>query len=142
MHYHGYFWRGSDSERSRKARDAHIDGPQFATADVPPIKMGWWLRKPADRISGTWHTAQDAAQWMVDRYETVRAEINGSGAFWSPHGDRGDRYAATLRDIAAGRDVTWQYQLGGDERAFVSVVACSPNHWDPEAACPLEARRN
>jgi len=134
VHYHGYFWRGSDSDRSRTARDAHVDGPRFASADVPPIKMAWWLRKSAEMIAGTWDDAEAAAKWMVSRYETVRAEISGQDAFWSPDGER---YPLALRDIAAGRDVTWQYQLGGDERAFVAVVACTPNNSDAEAPCPL-----
>ncbi|MUL40378.1 hypothetical protein FZ103_04155 [Streptomonospora sp. PA3] len=137
MHYHGYFWRGSDEERSRKARDTHIDGPQFTTADVPPVKMCWWLRKPADKVAGTWGEPEGAAEWMAAQYEKVRTEIDGPDAFWAP---AGGRYAAALRDLADGRDVTWQYQLGGDERAFVSVVACSPNGWDREAPCPVEGR--
>ncbi|WP_157036413.1 hypothetical protein [Streptomonospora alba] len=139
MHYHGYFWRGSDQDRSRKARDAHIDGPRFADADVPPVKACWWLRKPADRISGTWDDAESAAKWMVSRYEGVRGEIDAATAFWAP---ADDRYAPALRDISAGRDVTWQYQLGGDERVFVSVVACTPNEWDRDAPCPLEGERD
>ncbi|MDT0304804.1 hypothetical protein [Streptomonospora wellingtoniae] len=135
MHYHGYFWRGSDDDRSRRARDAHIDGPRFATADVPPAKMCWWLRKPADMVAGTWDDPAGAAKWMLAQYERVSREIEDAAAHWTP-GDR--RYAAALRDIADGRDVTWQYQVGGDERAFVSVVACSPNEWDREAPCPLD----
>ncbi|MBB5999041.1 hypothetical protein [Streptomonospora salina] len=138
MHFHGYFWRGSDRERSRKARDAHIDGPLFAAADVPPVKTCWWLRKPAARVRGTWDDAESAATWMVACYEGVRAEIDDAAAFWAP---TGDRCAAALRDIADGRDITWQYRIGGDERAFVSVVACTPNAWDREAPCPLEEER-
>ncbi|QBI52091.1 hypothetical protein EKD16_01370 [Streptomonospora litoralis] len=86
-------------------------------------------------IAGTWGDADGAAAWMVSQYEKVRSEIDGPDAFWSP---AGDRYTAALRDMADGRDLTWQYQLGGDERAFVAVIACSPNTWDAEAPCPLE----
>ncbi|MDA0566444.1 hypothetical protein LG943_19300 [Streptomonospora sp. S1-112] len=135
MHYHVYRWRGTATEYQRRhTYESHIDQAAFARSPVPPLKACWWLRKPAEAAAGTYNTAHDAARWLAAEYRAVADTIAVPG-LWTA-----DRQEHAARDLADGRDITWSWSLEGDRRAFASAVACSPNRWDPDAACPLRDR--
>ncbi|MFC4562581.1 hypothetical protein ACFO4E_12015 [Nocardiopsis mangrovi] len=133
MHYHGYEWRGSDEERARHRAAGHIDSPGFRSSEVPPIKICWWLRRPAHAVQGTWDAAADAVGWMAERYAGIEAALEDPAPFWAA---TAGRHGAAERDLSAGRDVSWGYRLRDGGRAFIVAVCCSPNGWE-DLRCPL-----
>ncbi|MFC7327815.1 hypothetical protein [Marinactinospora rubrisoli] len=137
MHYHGYFWRGSEARRIREEVDGHVRGEGFASSDIPPIKTCWWLRRPEGVIAGTWSDASEAVHWMAERYGTFADALADPHPFWKP---KAARRAAAARHLADGRDISWSYHLRDDERAFVAAVCCSPNAWE-DIPCPFTRGR-
>lgn len=132
MHYHAYTWTGDAAEYRRRHRyESHIDQTGFAASPIPPIKMCWWLRKPAHLIAGTWDMPWAAADWLADQYRAIADQI-AAPTIWTeemrPH---------ATHDLEVGRDVTWHWNLVDGRRVFASAVVCCPNAWEPDTGCPL-----
>ncbi|MBV2362865.1 hypothetical protein ACFPZ0_21180 [Streptomonospora nanhaiensis] len=136
MHYHGYLWRDSEAARSREQAHGHIDSPRFRTSSAPPIKVCWWLRKPAALVRGTWADPKEAVDWMAERYAGFAPRLVEAEPYWAP-GE--ERRTAAARDLAAGRDVSWSYRLLAGSGPSWPPCAARPTPGTPRPTAPCAA---
>jgi hypothetical protein len=131
VHYHAYSWTGGTDEYRRYLPEGHIDHAGFRASPAVPLKICWWLRKPAAMIAASFTEPADAADWAVEQYRRIADDITVPN-LWTE-----EQHGPAIAHLAAGRDLAWSWHLTGPRRAFACIAVCSPNHWDPEAGCPL-----
>ncbi|WP_079176584.1 hypothetical protein [Streptomyces sp. MUSC 14] len=154
MHHHGYLWVGAKERFDQEAlrRPPHPEPPpagckpellqryreiasEFPVVDLPPLETAYWLIKPRSLVRGTWDEPKEAATW-------VRACVAEYAPRFASEWERGLIDLSALVNsiaerISSGGDVSFGFYLERPSYLSVAVVTCSPNHAQPELACPV-----
>ncbi|TMR13804.1 hypothetical protein ETD86_30025 [Nonomuraea turkmeniaca] len=127
MHLHLYTWTGPRADRRQ---DHNPSSPGFATSPLPCSRPSDWLAKPADRISDTVSSLDEALVWLAAQYGHAK-----------PLFLREDRFSLRQRlriaeeTLRTDGDVHWGEYLTRDRYFIASAVRC-PNTTSPRP-CPL-----
>ncbi|TDC78485.1 hypothetical protein [Streptomyces hainanensis] len=124
-HVHAYSWSGRRADFDREA-ERRPDHPAFAVAEVPPMRVVDWLRKPPRLVRGTFVEPRAAVDWLTERVREQAVESRPP---------LGVRRAYALSTLGWGGDVSWGYYTGGTGFLSLALVSC-PNRAEPELACP------
>lgn len=126
MHFHAYSWRGQGVELEREA-ERRAEHPEFGSSELPPLRTGAWLAKPARCIRATWDEPGQAVEWLRANFEELaRSLLHDEEREFPPLTARS---AYAERDLRGGTDVVWEFWLHGGVFVHLSVICCSPNKW-------------
>ncbi|MFF0415866.1 hypothetical protein ACFYUY_36230 [Kitasatospora sp. NPDC004745] len=128
MHFHGYEWAGDGRLLTREAERRPVDIIRFGASDLPPMMTGWWLRRPASQVRGTWNTPEAAVLWLTTRY----TDHTPGGDPWLPL-DARRRYA--LAQLAGACDVLWSRWISDTRWSGHYVIVCPHRLWT-DLPCP------
>lgn len=122
MHWHGYHWTGSGTDRGNEA-ERRPSSPDFRTSLLPPMRTGDWLVKPPNRIGQTCDSVGAAVEWLGGRYDAVRGTfLHGEGVPLTA------RLEAAADLLSRGVDVQWSEWLTGGRFVTIGMICCPNRH--------------
>lgn len=152
-HWHGYGpWIGSPTWYAQEGnrRPPYPDQPraeadhvtryreaasEFANSSLPPLMTGHWLMKQGQSARDrTWTDVTDAVEWLKRHYTDSPPFVRADGG--QAYAELDVKVAYAYDVLPGGVDVTWVHYTQARSLFSASVVCC-PNHFHPQAPCPL-----
>ncbi|MCC9310458.1 hypothetical protein LN042_25885 [Kitasatospora sp. RB6PN24] len=131
LHFHGFLWRGAGGllESYKQQINRNPGRPEFMASDLPPEAVRHYLLK-ANRVAGTFRSAEEAAAWMREQWDEQAPRVTHE----DPDNTRG--YHEVV--LSHGRETVWAWwypDSSSNTKVHVTAVPC-PFHW-PEDPAPM-----
>jgi hypothetical protein len=137
-HFHTYLTR-VPGHQANNGPGSLVVHPEFMTSTVPPSTVRDWLRRPAGRITATFETPEQAADWHR-RWMDDNPRPESYLFLRGPDAPQAlDAYAAeTAAALTNGVDRVDSFYSGGGEFVSLSFICCpsASSHAAKYKTCP------